>query len=85
MVRSAPLRLGTGSSVARGVGGDGWFTALATAIRQWKGRPPWARLAMFAAFLLILFLKGSEPGGAGARADFDAARKAATTPAVTNP
>jgi len=82
-----PRRFGWGLGP---VSPEGWavtagFTALATAIRQWKGRPPWARLAMFAAFLLILFLKGSEPGGAGARADFDAARKAATTPAVTNP
>jgi hypothetical protein len=39
---------------------------------------------MFAAFLLILFLKGSEPGGAGARADFDAARKAAAAPVDAN-
>ena len=69
---------------------EGWvvtvaFGALATAIRQWEGRPRWARLAMFAAFLLILFLKGTQPGGAGARADFDAARTAATVPVAVDP
>jgi len=40
---------------------------------------------MFGAFLLVVFLKGSEPGGAGARADFDAARKAATASLEANP
>jgi hypothetical protein len=69
---------------------EGWivtaaFGALGTAIRQWEGRPRWARLAIFAAFLLILVLKGTAPGGAGARADFDAARKTAGTAPVTNP
>jgi hypothetical protein len=69
---------------------EGWivtiaFGALATAFRQWEGRPRWARLATFAAFLLILVLKGTEPGGAGARADFDAARKAASAPVVISP
>ena len=68
---------------------EGWvvtiaFTALAMTLRRWQTRPRWARLAMFAAFLLILFLKGSEPGGAGARADFDAARKAAAAPVDAN-
>jgi hypothetical protein len=69
---------------------EGWavtvaFGAVATAIRQWESRPRWARLAVFAAFLLILVLKGTQPGGARARADFEAARKAATAPVAVNP
>jgi hypothetical protein len=64
---------------------EGWlvtlgFAALAIVIRRWKQGPRGARYLMGAAFLVFALLKGSAPGGAGARADFDAAR-AAVVPA----
>ena len=55
------------------------FAALALFIRRMKLGPPWVKYAMGGGFLLFALLKGSAPGGAGARADFDAAKAPAVT------
>jgi hypothetical protein len=56
------------------------FAGVAIAVRRVKTESRWVRYAMVGAFLLFAVLKGSTPGGPGARADFDAARFA-TSPA----
>jgi hypothetical protein len=43
--------------------------------------PRWVRFPILGGFLLVLLLKGASPGGARARADFDAAT-ARTSPAA---
>jgi hypothetical protein len=65
---------------------EGWlatfaFAALTIVVRRntHGARSRWVRYAMGGAFLVLIFLKGSAPGGAGARVDFDAARTAAVT------
>jgi hypothetical protein len=50
------------------------------AVRRVKADSRWARYAMLGAFLLFAVLKGSAPGGPGARSDFDAARLASAQP-----
>jgi hypothetical protein len=77
-----PRRLGWGLEP---VSLQGWavtlaFAGVAIAIRRRKVDLPWARYAMLGAFLLFAFLKGSTPGGPGARSDFDAARFVTTRP-----
>jgi hypothetical protein len=73
-----PRRLGWGlEPVSR----EGWIITLAFAIlallvsRTKLGSRP-TKYAFGGAFLLFMILKGAAPGGAGARADFDAARTA---------
>jgi hypothetical protein len=74
-----PRRLGWGlEPVSR----EGWIVTLVFAILALLGsrthlasRP--LKYAFGAGFLLFMVLKGAAPGGAGARADFDAARSAA--------
>jgi hypothetical protein len=73
-----PRRLGWGLGP---VTPEGWaFTivcaALGLAIRRWSPDSRKARYALFTGFVLCVLLKGSAPGGAGARAEFDAARAA---------
>jgi hypothetical protein len=60
---------------------EGWIVTLAFAIlgllasrTQLNSRA--IKYAFGAGFLLFMVLKGAAPGGAGARADFDAARAA---------
>jgi hypothetical protein len=65
---------------------EGWivtlaFAAVAFFIRRTRLGPRWVRYAMGGAFLLFAFLKGSAPGGAGARADFEAAKATAAATA----
>jgi hypothetical protein len=78
-----PRRLGWGlEPVSR----EGWlatlaFGALTLLLKRntYGSRSRWIGYAMGAAFLLFAFLKGSAPGGAGARADFDAAKTSPVT------
>lgn len=73
-----PRRLGWGlEPVSR----EGWIVTLAFAIvglalsrTKLSSRP--MKYAFGVGFLLFMVLKGSAPGGAGARADFDSARAA---------
>jgi hypothetical protein len=74
----APRRFGWGLGP---VTPEGWvvtviFTGLAVVLKRWESRPRWARYVMFAAFVAVLVLKGSSPGGAAARSEFNAARAA---------
>jgi hypothetical protein len=55
------------------------FVALAFFIRRSKLNSRWLRYGMAGGFLLFSFLKGAAPGGAGARADFEAAQAAPVT------
>jgi hypothetical protein len=55
------------------------FAVLAVAIRRFRVRSPSVRYVMFGGFVLFVVLKGSAPGGVGARADFEAAKVAART------
>jgi hypothetical protein len=76
-----PRRLGWGLEP---VSTEGWvvtfaFVALAFFIRRSKLNSRWLRYAMAGGFLLFALLKGSAPGGAGARADFEAAQAAPVT------
>jgi hypothetical protein len=71
-----PRRLGWGLEP---VSLEGWLVTFAfaggtIAVRRVKADSRWARYAMLGAFLLFAVLKGSAPGGPGARSDFDAAR-----------
>jgi hypothetical protein len=74
-----PRRLGWGlEPVSR----EGWIITLAFAIvgLQFSRTKLDSRLMKYAfggGFLLFMVLKGAAPGGAGARAEFDAARSAA--------
>jgi hypothetical protein len=57
---------------------EGWlvtlgFTVLALTTAKRTVAPKWVRYPILGGFLLLLFLKGTAPGGARARADFDAA------------
>ena len=54
--------------------------ALAFVVRRTKLNSRWVRYGMAAGFLLFALLKGSAPGGAGARRDFEAAQ---ATPVTT--
>ena len=60
---------------------EGWivllaFGALSFLVRRTQPRSRLVKLAMAAGFVIFLLLKGSAPGGAGARADFEAAKAA---------
>jgi hypothetical protein len=60
---------------------EGWivtlaFSALALSSRQRKLSRQWAWYAIVVGFLAVALLKGAAPGGARARADFDAATAA---------
>jgi hypothetical protein len=48
------------------------FTALALSTQKRGVGPRWVRYPIIGGFLLLLVLKGTSPGGARARADFDA-------------
>jgi hypothetical protein len=73
-----PRRLGWGlEPVSR----EGWIVTLIVAIvallvNRTKLNSRAIKYAFGAGFLLFMILKGAAPGGAGARADFDAARAA---------
>jgi hypothetical protein len=73
-----PRRLGWGlEPVSR----EGWivtliFAILALLAGRTKLNSRSIKYAFGAGFLLFMILKGAAPGGAGARADFDAARAA---------
>jgi hypothetical protein len=73
-----PRRLGWGlEPVSR----EGWIVtlivaSLALVMSRTKLASGPLKYAFGAGFLLFMILKGSAPGGAGARADFDAARAA---------
>ena len=77
-----PRRLGWGLEP---VSPEGWlvtfaFAGVAIAARRFKVGPGWARHVVLGVFILLAVMKGSAPGGPGARSDFDAARLAAPTP-----
>ena len=70
-----PRRLGWGLGP---VSTEGWlitlaFTVLALSTSKRAIAPRWVRFPILGGFLLVLLLKGASPGGARARADFDAA------------
>jgi hypothetical protein len=70
-----PRRLGWGLGP---VSAEGWlvtlgFTVLALSTSKRTVAPKWVRYPILGSFLLLLILKGAAPGGARARADFDAA------------
>jgi hypothetical protein len=74
-----PRRLGWGLEP---VSIEGWivtvaFGSLALAARRTRPPSRWVKYPFVGAFLLFTILKGSAPGGASARADFDAARATA--------
>jgi hypothetical protein len=76
-----PRRVGWGLEP---VSTEGWlvtvaFAALAFLVRRTKLNSRWVRYGMAAGFLLFALLKGSAPGGAGARVDFEAAHAAPVT------
>jgi hypothetical protein len=48
------------------------FTVLALSTNKRAIAPRWVRFPILGGFLLVLLLKGASPGGARARADFDA-------------
>ncbi len=71
-----PRRLGWGLEP---VSLEGWavtlaFAGVAIAIRRVRVGPGWTRYVVLGAFMLLAVMKGSAPGGPGARSDFDAAR-----------
>ena len=71
----APRRVGWGLGP---VSVEGWlvtlaFTALALTTSKRTVLPRWARYPILGGFLILLLLKGTSPGGAPARANFDAA------------
>jgi hypothetical protein len=77
-----PRRLGWGLGP---VSAEGWlltvaFTALALTTSKRTVVPRWARYPILGAFLVFMVLKGTSPGGARARADFDSATAATTAP-----
>jgi hypothetical protein len=55
------------------------FAVLAFLVRRTKLNSRWVRYGMVGGFLVFALLKGSAPGGAGARADFEAANAASVT------
>jgi hypothetical protein len=61
---------------------EGWlvtfaFAALSIAARRRQPGSRWVRYGLLLGFLIFALLKGTAPGGPGARSDFDAARVAA--------
>jgi hypothetical protein len=69
-----PRRVGWGLAP---VSVEGWlvtlaFTALALTTRKRTVAPRWIRFPILGGFLVLLLLKGTTPGGAPARANFDA-------------
>ena len=59
---------------------EGWtatmaYVVLSLVIRLWKV-PRWLRVVLPGAFLVLVVLKGSAPGGRSKRADFDRIRAA---------
>ena len=72
-----PRRVGWGLGPAST---EGWiltliFSLLATLSKRWGRAPGWVRPLLIVGFLLVMILKGSAPGGARARADFQAAHE----------
>ncbi len=67
-----PRRLGWGLGPMTG---EGWAaTAVAVAVIGWlqrRGAPRWAPAAVTAAYLALVVLKGTAPGGPRARAELD--------------
>jgi len=60
---------------------EGWvvtfaFAALTVFVRRRQPDWKWARYGLLGGFLIFAFLKGTTPGGPGARADFDALKVA---------
>ena len=81
-----PRRLGWGLEP---VSLEGWLVtfamaAAAMAMRRSNVSSRWARYAMLGAFILFAVLKGSAPGGPGARSEFDTARVATRTSSEEN-
>jgi hypothetical protein len=73
-----PRRVGWGLGP---VSTEGWlvtlgFTVLALSTSKRAVAPKWVRYPILGGFFLLLVLKGTSPGGARARADFDTARAA---------
>jgi hypothetical protein len=79
-----PRRMGWGLGP---VSAEGWlvtlaFTALALTTSKRTVVPGWARIPILGTFLLLMVAKGTSPGGARARADFQAATAATPAPAA---
>jgi hypothetical protein len=82
-----PRRLGWGLEP---VSPEGWlvtlaFAGVAIAARRYKVGAGWARYVVLGVFMLLAVMKGSAPGGPGARSDFDAARFPAAPPSGEDP